>query len=186
MLATLELILEAAQSHRLAQVLPRYLREVPLYRNVRAHLDRDDPAAVLAQLRRLPYVHKGDLRRGFPGNFLTGPEVLGDLLAREAVELEYTSGTQQERIPLLLPRGWWFEQERRALSLNPLVAGLLEAEQTTGIGIDERVHHEGAGAEGQRASLQIEHGIMCRVGHEHVSPVDNKSAPDQTIRRADG
>ena len=41
------------------------------------------------------------------------------LLDQEAVELEHTSGTAEERTPLLLGRGWWAEQEERALRLNP-------------------------------------------------------------------
>ncbi|HVV70927.1 MAG TPA: hypothetical protein VHI52_05395, partial [Verrucomicrobiae bacterium] len=69
-----------------------------------------------------PFITKQDIRRNFPHNFL-GPE--GDLEAlveSESVELEHTSGTSEERTPLLLPRGWWGEQERRALELNALVA----------------------------------------------------------------
>ena len=40
--------------------------------------------------------------------------------------MEQTSGTSEERTPLLLGRGWWAEQEDRALRLNPLVAAVLD------------------------------------------------------------
>ena len=42
------------------------------------------------------------------------------------MELEHTSGTSEERTPLLLARGWWAEQEERALRLNRFVAGVLD------------------------------------------------------------
>jgi phenylacetate-CoA ligase len=41
------------------------------------------------------------------------------------VELEHTSGTSEERTPVVLGRGWWQEQETRALILNPFVARVL-------------------------------------------------------------
>jgi phenylacetate-CoA ligase len=51
---------------------------------------------------------------------------LEGLIADEVVELEHTSGTSEERTPLLLPFGWWAEQELRALRLNAVVADLFE------------------------------------------------------------
>src|ERR1019366_7867346 len=47
-------------------------------------------------------------------------------LDQDLVELEHTSGTSEERTLLLLGRGWWLEQEERALRLNPLVASVLD------------------------------------------------------------
>lgn len=126
MLATQELIQEAAQPYRLGQVLPRWLREVPLYQ-------RTDPVPQvgrewmsLAELRRLPLITKEDIRRDFPRNFLRAGVELEALLDRELVELEHTSGTSEERTPLLLGRGWWAEQEERALRLNRFVASVLD------------------------------------------------------------
>jgi phenylacetate-CoA ligase len=122
MLATAELILEAAQSDRLAAVLPRYLNEIPLYQAARRR------AAVQshgARLDHLPFITKEDIRRDFPENFL-GPNMVLDLLLQsEAVELEHTSGTSEARTPLLLPSRWWGQQERRALELNSLVGQVL-------------------------------------------------------------
>ena len=51
---------------------------------------------------------------------------LDALLDEDLVELEHTSGTSEQRTPLLLGRGWWAEQEERALRLNPLVAAVLD------------------------------------------------------------
>ncbi|MEY4387965.1 MAG: hypothetical protein RLY20_3248 [Verrucomicrobiota bacterium] len=63
----------------------------------------------------------------FPHNFLNAGETLDALQEAEAVEVEYTSGTTEERVPVLLPRGWWDDQEERALRLNPAVARILDA-----------------------------------------------------------
>lgn len=124
MLATPELIREAAQSQRLAAVLPRYLAQAPLYaESIKAGLS-ELPIWTPADLARLPFITKQDIRRDFPANFLPGAE-LESLLESETIELEHTSGTSEERTALLLPRQWWAQQELRALELNPLVADIL-------------------------------------------------------------
>ena len=121
-----ELIQEAALPYRLGEVLPRWLREVPLYRRAGALPRLRGEAVSLAELRRLPLITKQDIRRDFPRNFLRAGMELDALLDQDLVELEHTSGTSEERTPLLLGRGWWAEQEERALRLNPLVAGVLD------------------------------------------------------------
>ena len=126
MLTTPELIHEAALPYRLGQVLPRWLSEVPLYRRTGALPEFRGEAVSWADLRRLPLITKEDIRRDFPRNFLRAGVELDALLDEDAVELEHTSGTSEERTPLLLGRGWWAAQEERALRLNPLVAGVLE------------------------------------------------------------
>ncbi|HEY5915331.1 MAG TPA: hypothetical protein VJA21_32515 [Verrucomicrobiae bacterium] len=125
MLATEELIAEAAQSQRLADDLPRHARRLPLYRAVGADRIEGDSGHGADKLRFFPFITKEDIRRDFPGNFL-GPEADVEAMVEQGmIELEQTSGTSEPRTPLLLPRGWWAEQERRALRLNPLVAGML-------------------------------------------------------------
>jgi len=42
------------------------------------------------------------------------------------VELEHTSGTSEERLPVIFGRNWWNAQEERALRLNSFIAGVLE------------------------------------------------------------
>src|SRR5450759_4079294 len=126
MLATPELIQEAALPYRLGQVLPRWLREVPLYQRPGSHAQLIGEAVSLAELRGLPLITKQDIRRDFPRNFLRAGMELDTLLDQELVELEHTSGTSEERTPLLLGRGWWAEQEERALRLNPFVAAVLD------------------------------------------------------------
>jgi phenylacetate-CoA ligase len=126
MLATQELIQEAALPQRLGAVLPRWLREVPLYQRVSDRPALGGEAVSLADLRRLPLITKQDIRRDFPRNFLRAGMELEALLDEDLVELEHTSGTSEERVPLLLGRGWWAEQEERALRLNPYVAGVLD------------------------------------------------------------
>ena len=42
------------------------------------------------------------------------------------MELEHTSGTSEERLPVIFGRGWWNAQEERALRLNAFVAGVLD------------------------------------------------------------
>lgn len=122
------MIREAAQPERLNELLPRWLDEVPLYRR---HRTAADTAALglpaLPGFHRLPLIDKGDIRQGFPRNFLRDGVELDDLLDRELVEVEHTSGTSEARTPLLLGLGWWAEQEARALRLNRFVAETLDA-----------------------------------------------------------
>jgi phenylacetate-CoA ligase len=125
MLATPDLIQETTQWQRVAEMLPRCLSEVPLYQQ-RLREDGLGSGSVAELFRRLPLITKLDIRQGFPQNFLGAREDLDDLVQRDLVELEHTSGTSEGRTPLILPRGWWAEQEGRALRLNPLVASVLE------------------------------------------------------------
>jgi phenylacetate-CoA ligase len=123
MLATPELLLEAGFPVRLAKLLPHCLQSVPLYAG-------NSPAAagsetVLERLERLPLITKQHIRTNFPSNFLGANADLEALVEANLVELEHTSGTSEERTPLLLPKGWWAEQEDRALRLNSLVAAVL-------------------------------------------------------------
>ena len=125
MLATPELIHEGAQADKLAEVLPKYLKHTPLYAKAPGYLTIDKPPFVPSDLARLPFITKQDIQRGFPVNFLRSDAHLEALVESEAVELEYTSGTSEARTPLLLPRRWWAEQEKRALELNRIVAEVL-------------------------------------------------------------
>ena len=126
MLATQELIREAALPRRLEEALPAWLRDVPLYRRPESPPVGPESPFSLADLRRLPIITKRDIRTDFPRNFLRANVELEDLLDRELVELEHTSGTSEARTPLLLGQGWWAEQEARALRLNPLVTEVLD------------------------------------------------------------
>jgi phenylacetate-CoA ligase len=127
MLATPEIIAAAAQRDRLAETLPWCFNRVPLYSSS-GWGNGDVPALTLPGLwNQLPLITKQDIREDFPRNFLGDSPALEDLLEREMVELEHTSGTSEERTPLLLPRGWWAEQERSALGLNATIAPLLQS-----------------------------------------------------------
>jgi phenylacetate-CoA ligase len=123
MLATPELLQEAAQPRRLADTLSRCVSDIPLYRDrhIGAVMDLRPPA-VSVPLSRWPFISKADIRREFPANFLGADTGLEELVEREVIELEHTSGTSEERTPLLLPYGWWAEQELKALTLNASVA----------------------------------------------------------------
>jgi len=123
MLATPELLQEAALTSSLDEVLSRSVREVPLYGNSLQRSPHGESAEL--QLRRWPLITKEDIRRSFPSNFLGDGTSLEELVDREDIELEHTSGTSEQRTALLLPRGWWAEQELRALNLNATVANLL-------------------------------------------------------------
>jgi phenylacetate-CoA ligase len=125
MLATPELLQEAARQKQLIAEMSRCQKEVPLYR------DRDLPdidpqfGTAMTDMPEWPLITKEEIRRGFPANFLGIEANLEQLLEQELIELEQTSGTSEERTPLLLPRGWWAEQELRALKLNAMVAKFL-------------------------------------------------------------
>lgn len=126
MLATPEIIREAAQPARVTGLLPKW-REVPLYRGrLTGHTSNGAGSPALPPLETLPFVTKSDLRGGFPSNFLGDGRSLDTLLAEGAVELDYTSGTSEEQVPVLSERGWWARQEEAALRLNKYVAGLLD------------------------------------------------------------
>jgi len=126
MLATPDLIREASLPERLVELLPRWLREVPLYERSIGAPSLTETTAVPEMLRGLPLITKEDIRRNFPLNFLRAGVDLESLLDQDLVEVEHTSGTSEERTPLLLARGWWAAQEQEALRLNPLVASVLD------------------------------------------------------------
>jgi phenylacetate-CoA ligase len=121
MLATPELIRETAQYCRLAELLPQW-RQVPLYRDSLSQLV---PENLCAGFRQLPLLQKREMRTDFPRNFVPAVHSLEKLLADQPIELEHTSGTSEERLPVIFRRGWWDEQEQRALRLNSVVAKVL-------------------------------------------------------------
>jgi phenylacetate-CoA ligase len=121
MLATPELIRHTAQLSRLAELLLNW-RQVPLYRDSLDHFSAHDLAS---GFNRLPFLQKRELRTGFPQNFLPVP-TLESLLENQPVELEHTSGTSGERLPVIFRHGWWDAQEQRALRLNSHVAKVLD------------------------------------------------------------
>jgi phenylacetate-CoA ligase len=126
MLATPELIHETAQLSRLAELLPR-LRSIPLYHNSLTRGDaRFSAHDVSAALPRLPLIGKNEMRTGFPHNFLPIESSLDSLVEKRVVELEHTSGTSEERLPVIFAQGWWDAQEKRALRLNAYVAKVLD------------------------------------------------------------
>jgi phenylacetate-CoA ligase len=127
MLATSQIVHETGQTALLEDLLPRWLKDVPLYQRPPWHPAGARPrASVLEVLGALPFITKQDIRRDFPRNFLPPGIELDDLLEQDAIELEHTSGTSQDRTPLLLPRHWWGLQEARALRLNREVARILD------------------------------------------------------------
>jgi phenylacetate-CoA ligase len=123
MLATPELIRETAQLSRMAELLPRW-RQVPLYRDFLHGFLSDD---FRAEFQQLPFLRKGEMRAGFPRNFFPAIQSVESLLENQPVELEHTSGTSEERLPVIFGRGWWDAQEERALRLNGFVAAVLDA-----------------------------------------------------------
>lgn len=122
MLATPELIRETAQFSRLAELLPRW-RQVPLYRDALAQLSAH---GLRAGFQQLPFLQKREMRADFPRNFVPAVESLDSLLEDHPIELEHTSGTSEERLPVIFRRGWWDDQEQRALRLNRFVAKVLD------------------------------------------------------------
>jgi len=123
MLATPEIIRETSQLAQLEKLLPRW-RDVPLYRDLLARADCR--GADFDCFRRLPLMAKPEMRNNFPQNFLPAGLSLEMLLEKNLVELEHTSGTSSERLPVIFGRGWWNAQEERALRLNVFVAKILD------------------------------------------------------------
>jgi len=129
MLATPEIIREAAQPSRLQKLLPEW-QQVPIYRNYpfQAVGGGTGDANRLAGFEQLPFTSKQEIRRDFPGNFLRPGQSLERLLEQDLVELEHTSGTSDDQLSVLFRRGWWDHQEERALRLNPFVGRILESQ----------------------------------------------------------
>lgn len=126
MLATPELIRQAAQAAELEARLLHW-RDLPLYRERLATAKSRFPApGGNARFDQLPFITKREMRAGFPEKFLNPGRTLETLLAEDAVELEHTSGTSEDRLPVMFGRGWWNQQEESALRLNPLVSGVLD------------------------------------------------------------
>jgi phenylacetate-CoA ligase len=76
--------------------------------------------------QRLPLMAKPEMRKNFPDNFLSAGQSLDRLLEKNLIELEHTSGTSSERLPVIFGHGWWNVQEERALRLNSFVAKVLD------------------------------------------------------------
>ena len=126
MLAIPELIRETGQLSRLTELLPRW-RTVPLYRDSLALADtRFAGHDASAGFHQLPLLGKREMRTDFPQNFLPADQSLDNLLENRLVELEHTSGTSEERLPVIFGRGWWDAQEERALRSNAFVAKILD------------------------------------------------------------
>jgi phenylacetate-CoA ligase len=123
MLATSEIIRETSQFAQLEELLPRW-REVPLYRDLFAQ--KKMQRADFDCFRSLPLMAKQEMRNNFPQNFLPAGQTIEMLLEKNLIELEYTSGTSSERLPVIFGRGWWNAQEERALRLNHFVAKILD------------------------------------------------------------
>ncbi len=122
MFATPELIQETTQLSRLEALLPEW-QAVPLYRDFLSR--RPVGGNILETFQTLPFTGKREMRQGFP--FLPPGQNLERLLEQQVVELEHTSGTSEEQLPVLFQRGWWDAQEERALRLNPFMARMLDA-----------------------------------------------------------
>jgi phenylacetate-CoA ligase len=112
---------ETKQLARLEKLLPRW-REVPLYRDSLA----DCRLPGLECFRQMPLLGKPAMRENFPHNFLGDHVTLDSLLTQNLIELEYTSGTTSDRLPVIFARGWWDAQEQRALRLNPVAAKIFD------------------------------------------------------------
>jgi phenylacetate-CoA ligase len=123
MLATPEIIRETSQLAQLEELLPRW-REVPLYRDLFAQ--KNCRSVDLDCFQRLPLIAKQEMRDNFPQNFLPAGQTIETLLEKNLIELEHTSGTSSERLPVIFGRGWWNAQEERALRLNSFVAKILD------------------------------------------------------------
>jgi phenylacetate-CoA ligase len=116
------MIKEVTQHSRLEELVPDW-QQVPLYRPFLAQ--RRAGASIVDSLRTFPFTGKREMREGFP--FLPPGQSLERLLEQEVVELEHTSGTSEDQLPVVFRRGWWDEQEERVLRLNPFIARVLDA-----------------------------------------------------------
>ncbi len=126
MLLAPNLTLDSVHWDRLSHLLPQWM-ELPVYRSLLAKAGLDFSTwDMAAAWKKFPLITKREMRDNFPANFLRNGQALDSLLASKAVELEYTSGSSGDRLPVLLGRGWWDVQEERALRLNGLVARVLD------------------------------------------------------------
>jgi phenylacetate-CoA ligase len=123
MSANPELIREAGQRSRIEELIPRW-REVPLYREALAQ--KNGHRVDFDFFQHLPLMAKAEMRHNFPKNFLAAGQSLEMLVEKNLIELEHTSGTSSERLPVIFARGWWNAQEERALRLNSFVAKVLD------------------------------------------------------------
>ena len=121
MSATSQIIDEVLPA-KLEEQLPRWL-ELPVYRS---RFNGNEGIHSPSGFFKLPFITKQHIRDGFPQNFLSHGQSLETLLANAQVELEHTSGTSEERTPVLFGMGWWNAQESLALRLNRRIAHVLD------------------------------------------------------------
>ena len=75
-------------------------------------------------LSDMPQLLKTDIQQNFPQGFLLPGTSLNKAL--DACELEYTSGSTSERMPVLFLKGWWAWQELQVLNLNKQIREVLK------------------------------------------------------------
>jgi phenylacetate-CoA ligase len=121
-------VVSAAHSLTPCERVLHWLETTPIYQTplVQEALAKSVKSDACEWWNLLPFVTKRDWQKNFPANFLPWAGSVEELEDHPEIELDFTSGTSGERTPLVMPRGWWAVQERRALFLNRQVARILD------------------------------------------------------------
>jgi phenylacetate-CoA ligase len=101
----------------------RSLGVIPFYQKHRAAEGRASLDELLAEL---PLLFKKDVRSALPKSWVpVGRDPRAELATGE-LEMVETSGSTEERLRILWDKGWWLNQEERAMRTNPVIARCLD------------------------------------------------------------
>jgi phenylacetate-CoA ligase len=107
-----------------AEHITKAVAETPFYARHRDAVG--EGSSLVDALSHLPLLFKKDVRAALPKAWVpAGRDPRADL-ASGALELVETSGSTEERLRILWDRGWWMNQEERAMRTNAHVARCLD------------------------------------------------------------
>jgi len=100
----------------------RAIHEIPFYGRYKGC----QASSLAGLVDQLPLLFKKDVRAALPKTWVpVGRDVKAEL-ERGDLELVETSGSTEDRLRVLWDRGWWLDQEERAMRTNPRVAKALD------------------------------------------------------------
>ena len=107
-------------NERRESALEQALLSVPFYKSWKQY-DKGDAFSFAERMAALPILTKKDIRANVPNGFIAEKYKCREGFASGEIEMESTSGTSEERVPVIWYQNWWNCSEREAARLNPVL-----------------------------------------------------------------
>ena len=105
--------------------LDQTLTGVPFYRQWKVY-DRGPSFSLADRMSALPVLTKRDLRTNVPNGFIHEKYKCKDGFASGEIEMESTSGTAEDRVPVVWCQKWWDKSEQAAARLNNTLSAIFK------------------------------------------------------------